>query len=95
MPKGLLKICWGEKKNLNLKFVLLLMVIKNCAVGLKVEVKQIKPQGRPFQNCLLFPRIASFIHKDDFRSIVKLVAYARRSLADCAMQCCTIGMLVA
>lgn len=39
-----------------------------------------KTQPRPFKNCLLLLEISSFIHRDDFWSIVKLVAYARQPL---------------
>lgn len=46
----------------------------------KAQVKQIKTQPWPFKNCLLLPEISSFIHRDDFWSIVKLVAYARHPL---------------
>lgn len=57
-------VCVGGE--ISFFFLLLLMVIKNWAACLKAEVKQIKPQLRPFRNCLLFLEISCFIHKDDF-----------------------------
>lgn len=74
----LTKNTWGEKSE---NFLLLLVVRKNYVwYKLKAQVKQIKTQLWPFKNCLLLPEISSFIHRDDFWSIVKLVAYARQSL---------------
>lgn len=77
MPKGLLKI-HGEKKIWN--FLTTFSGYKELWYKLKAQVKQIKTQPWPFKNCLLLPEISSFIQRDDFWSIVKLVAYARQPL---------------
>lgn len=78
MPKGLLKI-HGEKKKI-WNFLTTFSGYKELWYKLKAQVKQIKTQPWPFKNCLLLPEISSFIHRDDFWSIVKLVAYARQPL---------------
>lgn len=66
----------GEKKLL--KFLTTVNGYKRPCFCLKAEVGQIKTQPWPFQNCLLLLEISSFIDKDDFWSIVKLVAKAQR-----------------
>lgn len=62
----------GKKKIL--KFLTTLNGYKRPRFCLKAEVGQIKTQPWPFQNCLPLLEISSFIDKDDFWSIVKLVA---------------------
>lgn len=78
MPKGLLKIHGKKKKIWNFRTTF--SGYKELWYKLKAQVKQIKTQPWPFKNCLLLPEISSFIHRDDFWSIVKLVAYARQPL---------------
>lgn len=63
----------GEKKKI-LNFLTTLNGYKGPCFCLKAEVGQIKTQPWPFQNCLPLLEISSFIDKDDFWSIVKLVA---------------------
>lgn len=76
MPKGLLKIHGEEIWN----FLTTFSGYKELWYKLKAQVKQIKTQSWPFKNCWLLPEISSFIHRDDFWSIAKLVAYARQPL---------------
>lgn len=79
MPKGLLKIHGrgGERKN-PWNFLTTVNGYKGLRYRLKAEVTQIKPQPWPFKNCLPLLEISSFIDKDDFWSIVKLVANVRQ-----------------
>lgn len=73
----LTKNTWGKKI---WNFLTTFSGYKELWYKLKAQVKQIKTQPWPFKNCLLLPEISSFIHRDDFWSIVKLVAYARQPL---------------
>lgn len=66
----------GKKKILN--FLIAVNGYKGPRYCLKAEVVQIKTQPWPFKNCLPLPEISSFIDKDDFWSIVKLVANMRQ-----------------
>lgn len=69
---------WGGEKKKFLNFLTTVNGYKGRRCCFKAEVAQIKNQPRPFQNCLPLLEISSFIDKDDFWSIVKLVANTRR-----------------
>lgn len=79
MPKGLLKIhgSGGEEKKIS-NFLTTFNGCKGLRYGLKAEVAQIKTQPWPFKNCLPLLEFSSFIDKNDFWSIVKLVANRRQ-----------------